>query len=398
MKIKTLTAITICATMIACNSGKNQIVDGWVIDNDRDDMETIDLQEIADIIDVKPIVSDEPLDEIECLNGTNNNFIACNRQYRTFYHIRDGKLVDKLNAVGNGPNEYQELRKFSFLPAENLFYGYNSSKGAIMCFQTSPFKFVSKSEIKNYPSSLVAVGRDQLLITSQPPIDECENVELEDLGFGAVVRKIKDSSAVYSFDGHSLTKLFCMAKPGDEFSPSAFTRSGKDLLMLLLMPKHTLYRYSDGQIQKIATIDYGDMEMPEPTIKIESQGAEISAIKIDFEGDYCHGCDFPQIKGSTLAYWQRLVLNNKKYNCLAIATPNNLHVYKICIGGLNIEVTPGMVDNGVYTMVIQGDWESKIDSSEELSPLGKRIIETLKQNDENPIYLQFRLKNKYLKD
>ncbi len=65
MKIKTLTVFAICATMIACNSGKNQIVDGWVIDNDRDDMETIDLQEIADIIDVKPIVSDEPLDEIE---------------------------------------------------------------------------------------------------------------------------------------------------------------------------------------------------------------------------------------------------------------------------------------------------------------------------------------------
>ncbi len=122
---------------------------------------------------------------------------------------------------------------------------------------------------------MVAVGRDQLLITSQPPLDECENVEIEDMGFGAVMRKIKDSSAVYSFDGHSLTKLFCMAKPGDEFSPSAFTRSGKDLLMLLLMPKHTLYRYSDGQIQKIATIDYGDMEMPEASIKIESQGPRL---------------------------------------------------------------------------------------------------------------------------
>ena len=47
MKIKTLTAVAICATMMACNSGKNQIADGRVIDNDRDDMETIDLQEIA---------------------------------------------------------------------------------------------------------------------------------------------------------------------------------------------------------------------------------------------------------------------------------------------------------------------------------------------------------------
>lgn len=396
MKIRILAIAAICATVVSCNSGKNQIPDGWVIKNEVKDLETIDLQEIAEIIDVKPIVSDEPMDEISYLNGINNDFIAVNNRCRTFYHIRDGKLVDKLNTVGNGPNEYQELSKFSYLPANNLFYGYDR-RGRIMCFQTSPFKFVSKSDINYHPYSLIAIGRDQLLITSQPPIEECKDVEVQSVPgiSGALMRKIKDSSAVYSFDGHSLTKLFCMVIPGEDF---AFTRSDNDVLMTLLMPQHTLCRYAGGKVEKILTIDYGKMERPEPQIKAEKQNGDLLAINIVFEGDYSIGCYFPQLKGSTLAYWHRTVLSKKEHHCLSIATPNNLHVYTLSIGGLNINVSPDMLDNGVYTMVIQGDWESKIDSDESLSPLGKRIIDALKQNNENPIYLQFRLKDKYLKD
>ena len=63
-----------------------------------------------------------------------------------------------------------------------------------------------------------------------------------------------------------------------------------------------------------------------------------------------------------------------------------------------MSVTPDMVDNGVYTMLIEGDWETKINPDEKLSPVGKRIIEAMKGNDYDPVILQFRLKDKYLKD
>ncbi|MBR2195939.1 MAG: 6-bladed beta-propeller [Salinivirgaceae bacterium] len=380
-----ISALALAAALTACNSGsKNQTPDGWVIKNEVKDIETIDLEQIAEAIDVIPIKSDEPIDDIQGLSGSSNDFIACNNRWQKFYHIKDGRLVGKLNAVGNGPNEYGQLLQYSYLPTDSLFYGYDA-KGQIMCYKTQPFKFVSKSPIDIYPHSMIALGRDQMLFTALPPMEDCK-VEVMSIG----INKIIDSSAVYGFDGQTLTKLFCMAKPNDHMTP-VFTRSDDGVLMSLLMPQHTLYRYSDGQIQKIATIDYGEMEMPEPEEKIEKQG-DMIMINLIINGDYSTGCYHPQLFGSTLAYWHYTILNDRGRNCIAIATPESVRNYEVRIGGLKSEVHIDMVDNGIYTMLIQGNWESKINDNEEMSETGKRIIEAMKGNDYNPVILQFKLK------
>ncbi len=384
-----IAALALAAALTACNSGsKNQTPDGWVIKNEVKDIETIDLEQIAEAIEVIPIKSDEPIDEIRGISGNSNDFIACGNRWQLFYHIKDGKLVDKLHAAGNGPNEYRYLDYYSYLPAENLFYGCEEN-GKILCYQTSPFKFVSKYETEIFPHGVVALSRDELLITAMPPINEQKNTEKQQIG-DATMTVVKDSSVLYRFDGQTLTKLFCMAKLDDDLAP-VFTRSDDGVLMSLLMPQHTLYRYSDGQIQKIATIDYGEMEMPEPEEKIEMVG-DMMVINIVINGDYCKGCYYPQLNGSTLAYWHITVMDDKEHICLAIATPESVRNYEVRIGGLNLNVNPEMIDNGVYTMLIQGDWESKINASEELSETGKRIIEAMKGNDYNPVILQFKLK------
>ncbi len=203
------------------------------------------------------------------------------------------------------------------------------------------------------------------------------------------MRIIKDSSIVYRFDGQALTKLLRVAK----YSGLEFTRSGSDVLMSLLMPQNTLYRYDDGKIEKILTVDYGDMEKPEPEEKIENQGDRV-IMKTIINGDYSEGCYHPQLYGSTLVYWHRTVLDDKVHYCFAIATPEEVQNYEPRISGLNIKFNAYdiSVDNGVYTMLIQGDWESKINASEEMSETGKRIIEAMKGNDYNPVILQFKLK------
>ncbi len=384
-----IAALALAAALTACNSGsKNQTPDGWVIKNEVKDIETIDLEQIAEAIEVIPIATDEPIDDIQGLSGSSNDFIAGNNRWQKFYHIKDGRLVGKLDAVGNGPNEYRLLYKFSYQPDGGLFYGYNNSKGEIMCFQTSPFEFVSKSPINIHPFSMLTLGRDQMLLIANPPLEECKDVEYQELGDGSTMRKIKDSSIVYKFDGQALTKLFRVAKNS---SSSVFTRSGNNVLMSLLMPQHTLYRYADDKIEKILTIDYGDMEKPEPETKVETQG-DLIMVKTVVNGDYSEGCYHPQLNGSTLAYWHYTVINDKGHNCLAIATPESVRNYEVRIGGLNLNVNPEMIDNGIYTMLIQGDWESKINADEEMSETGKRIIEAMKGNDYNPVILQFKLK------
>ncbi len=386
-----IAALALAAALTACNSGsKNQTPDGWVIKNEikgAETIETIDLEQIAEAIEVIPIKSDEPIDEIRGISGNCNDFIACGNSWKTFYHVKDGRVVDKLNSSGRASNEYSQLLQFSYLPAENLFYGYDN-RGQIMCFKTQPFKFESKSPIKIYPHGMIALGRDQMLFTALPPLDECK-VEAEKIG-DITLNKIADSTAVYVFDGQTLTKLFCVAKNSDEDAP-VFTRSGNDVLMTLLMPKHTLYRYADGQVQKIATIDYGEMEKPEPEIKAEMQNG-VMMMNMVLKGPYSEGCYYPQLNGSTLAYWHITVMDDKGHICLAIATPESVRNYEVRIGGLNFKVHPEMIDNGIYTMLIEGDWENKINADEEMSETGKRIIEAMKGNDYNPVILQFKLK------
>ena len=373
--------------LTACNSGsKNQTPDGWVIKNEVKDIETIDLEQIAEAIEVIPIKSDEPIDEIRGISGNSNDFIACGNRWQLFYHIKDGKLVDKLNAAGNGPNEYSQLLQFSYLPDENLFYGYDN-KGQIMCFKTSPFKFETRFPLKTYAHSLFALGHNEMLMTALPPEDELKNVEKEQFGDNSVT-VIKDSSVLYRFDGQNLTKLFCIAQGDDG---PVFTRTSNGVLMSLMMPLHTLYRYANGQAEKVLTIDYGEMKMPEPEMSVENVNG-VMMINMVIKGDYSTGCYHPQLYGSTLAYWHFTVMNDKGRNCLAIASPEGVRNYEVRIGGLNFEVNIDMVNDGVYTKIIQGDWESKINADEEMSETGKRIIEAMKGNDYNPVILQFKLK------
>ena len=112
--------------------------------------------------------------------------------------------------------------------------------------------------------------------------------------------------------------------------------------------------------------------------------------------DYATGCFHPQLTDSVMVNWFKLCTNNKYGDYLTIATRDKVQNYKVHIGGLNFDVSPWMVDNGVYTMLVQGDWEEKINPDEKLSAVGKRIIEAMKGNDYDPVIVQFRLKNKYL--
>ena len=373
MNHKLLTITAICATMMACNSSKKQNTDEWIIQNDVWEYENIDLEEIAEVVDIKPIVSDEPIADLRLfMSGTNNDFIISDQYSRqTVYHIVNGRMTEKLNAAGNGPTEYNRIDIFSYLPSDSLLY-ISDRRGRIICYKTSPFKFVSNFPIDYFVTDMIALGRDSMLLTAS-------------LG--------RDSCAIYKFDGHSMKKLVDVDGYMINSMVPSYTRSGNDVLVAAKRENIALYQYAEGLMSEVATIDYGKWNFSQD--KQYETELEDGMKMINWK-DHARGCKYAQFNGSTLAYWHMPILKQEPHYHLTIATRDNIRNYKVHIGGLNFEVYPGMIDNGVYTMMIQGDGESKIKPDEELSPLGKRIIETLQQNDGNPIYLQFKLKDKYL--
>ena len=346
----------------------------WLIKNDVRKVKNIAIEEIAEDIVVKPILADETLAHIWGVSGSSNDFIVGDGHHETFYHIKDGRLVEKLYARGKGTKEYKvQLLGFSYLPADGLLYGYDQNGGKIMCFKTLPFEFVWNYYFNLYTSEcwadVFAIGRDHLLLAL---------AQTKDTKTGEYV---DDNCAVYEFDGQSIKKMFDV-DTGEEWSGDRFTRSGNDVLISALKGKTVLYRFANGKKTKVATIDYGDLEMSKDKVIAEPP----------YYKDHATGCCYVQLTDSVMAYWIIPQLDDKRIRYLTIATRDKVQNYKVCIGGLITKVYPDMVDNGVYTMLFQDDLESIIKPDEEPSPVGKRIIEAMKGNNGNPVILQFRLK------
>ena len=371
---------TVAAEKPTASKKKKPIQGEWFIKNDITNAKDIAIEEIADDIVVKPILTDEPIGEIWSVSGNCNDFILVGDNWKTFYHIKDGRLVEKLHAVGNGPGEYpSQLVQWSYLPADSLFYGYEHNLRKIMCYKTSPFKFVKEFYVKPFAENkqlddILVLGRDHLLLVWRQRINDYT---------------CSDSCYIHEFDGHSMKKMFDIKKIDDGMN-NTLMRSGNDVLMSILEEHSMLYRYVGGKKQKVATIDYGDMEMGRDKVDVKIEGG---TVKI-FPKFCATGCHYVHLTDSVMTYW----VNTHEYfhHYLAIATRDKVQNYKIHIGGLNLVVHPDMVDNGVYTMLVQGDWEEKINPDEKLSAVGKRIIEAMKGNDYDPVIVQFRLKNKYL--
>ncbi len=373
MKTKQLSiaALALAAALTACNSGsKNQNSDEWEIKNDVWKVEDIDFDKSAEVVEIKPIVTDEPIANLRpYINGTSNDFIASDQYSRDiFYHVVDGRMTEKLHAVGNGPNEYNNLDYYSYLPADSLLYGYDR-RGKILCFKTSPFKFVSSNPIDYFVYDMIALGRDRLLLIAKGTTS--------------------DSCGIYEFDGHTMSKLFNVRHYMYNHMVPSFSRSGNGVMMAVRQETTSIYQYAEGQMSKIASIDYDRMILT----KDKAYYTDLEdGLKMINHKDFAMGCKYAQLNGSTLAYWYFSLLKQEPHNHLTIATRDNYRNYNPHIGGLKIEVHPGLIDNGVYTMLIQGDWESKINADEEMSETGKRIIEAMKGNDYNPVILQFKLK------
>lgn len=366
----------------SANKKKKPIQGEWFIKNDVTKVNDIAIEDIADDIVVKPIVSDEPIGSIWEIDGESNDFIAGDDHRSTFYHIKDGRLVEKLYAVGRGPGEYSlQLTQFSYLPADSLFCGYDQNMGYVMFYKTSPFKFDSKYDIERFAENkkldgMIVLGRDRILLTFKHLKTDHSYV------YG--------KCAVYEFDGHSIKKIIDL---GQDIGWNEFVRSGNDALMPVLEEKSMLYRYANGKKTKEATIDYGDMEMGKSKVDVKVSVGDDNAVRtfVSYK-DYATGCYFVHLTDSVMTYWICPNFDGNNYRYLTIATRDNVQNYKVHIGGLNFDVLPNMVDNGVYTMLIQGDWADKINPDEELSPVGKRIIEAMKGNDYDPVILQFKVK------
>lgn len=350
------------------------------IKNDILEVEEVWLNDIATDIEILPIVADYPLESFFAICGSDSEFVALDENLQTLYYVVDNRVVSKLKTVGRGPREYRNITDIAYSSADKTLYAYSPDRQSIYCYKMPGFEFAGKRDLKQDVNAMILLDDKNLLLTGYD-YDSCaqSGIYRYNLESGAIDRIIENN---YVGNTYTSTSSFCK----------------KDGRVYFVMPGsgNTIYQYNGTALQPFARIDYGSFNFDNDLCNIDGSKTEdmIKYFSYTEEKDFAIGCYFLDVNGSSITYWHSPHISKKYRKYYTVCKGEESRNYSISIASLNYKYFPMMIENGVYTTIIQGDWESKIKPDEPLSPLAQRIVEAMKkQNDYNPILLRFRLKD-----
>ncbi|MBO7477297.1 MAG: 6-bladed beta-propeller [Salinivirgaceae bacterium] len=350
------------------------------IKNDILDVEEVWLDDIATDIEIQPIVADYPLETFLTICGNDSEFVALDENLQTLYYVVDNRVVSRLKTIGRGPREYQNITDIAYLVADKTLYAYTPDRQCVYCYKMPGFEFVGKRDLKQDVNAMILLDDKNLLLTGYG-YDSCANSSIYryNLESGTAERIIETN---YVSKTYTSTSSFC-TKGGSVF----FAMPGSD---------NIIYQYNSTALQPFARIDYGNYNFDRDLCNIDGNKIEdmIKYFSYTEEKDFAIGCYYLDVNNSSITYWHSPHIGKKFRKYYTVCKGSECHNYSIRIAGLNQKVFPMMIKNGVYTTIIDGDWESKIIPDEQLSPLAQRIVEAMKnQNDYNPVLVRFRLRN-----
>ena len=350
------------------------------IKNDILDVEEVWLDDIATDVDIQPIVADYPLETFHTICGSDSEFVALDENLQTLYYVVDNRVVSKLKTVGRGPREYRNIIDIAYSAADKTLYAYSPDRQSIYCYKMPGFEFAGKRDLKQDVNAMILLDDKNLLLTGYD-YDSCANsgIYRYNLESGAIDRIIENN-----YVGNTFT------------STSSFCKKSGNVFFAMPGSGNTIYQYNGTALQSYARIDYGSFNFDSDLFSIDGNKVEdlIKYARYTDEKDFALGGYYLDVNDSTITYWHRPHIGKKYRIYYTVCKDGKSRNFSISIAGLNYKLFPMMIENGVYTTIIQGDWESKIKPDEPLSPLAQRIVEAMKkQNDYNPVLVRFRLKD-----
>ena len=369
-----LAAVMVVAS---CSSNPSEVP---TFKNDILEVEEVWLDDIATDFEVQPIVCDYPLETFLTICGSDSEFVALDENVQTMYYVVDNRVVSKLKTVGRGPREYRNITDIAYSTVDKTLYAYSPDRHSIFCYKMPGFEFAGQRDFKQDVNAMILFDDKNLLLTGYD-YDSCANsgIYRYNLESGAIDRIIETN-----YVGKTFT------------STSSFCKKGGIVYFMMPGSGNTIYKYDGTVPQPYARIDYGSFNFDNDLCNIDGNKTEdmMKYFSYTEEKDFAIGCYYLDVNDSAITYWHRPHIGKKYRIYYTVCKGEVSRNYSISIAGLNYKLFPMMIKNGVYTIIIQGDWESKIKPDEPLSPLAHRIVEAMKrQNDYNPILVRFRLKS-----
>lgn len=365
-----------------------------------------DLTEIAYDFRIHRLKSDGPIEGIGGIKTWGDVMFARDNDSRKILRFDNYELTAVLNKLGRGPGEYAYVSDFTYDAVDNILSLENDS--TLVMYDAKTMAFIRKQKVNLSFQNCLNVGDKALYFGYL--LDEyhrpnrgdsiAENKEslilVDRKEFDVTKGKILYQEYGLERSAFGYPELFYVnplnlstCLPGQINRIVTFSEDGvKDV-----------YRFKVGsspylkELDEFVKLDYITMEdlisFYSETMSDIRSGLSISQVynimvdgdAVSFRANYTPGGELSW--GSSYLYF---VHHNGK-------NPDTKVYQHLRIPGLRMDIDPTGANGNHQIAVIENLGEDAIDRNSNMSPLAEQIIAELKkQNDENPVILEFRFK------
>lgn len=395
-------ALTVLA-FLGCNSGSY----GEYETITASDIEEIgDLTKIAYDFKIHALKSDDPLDGIGGVKSWGDVMLARTSDDRKILRFDNYKLTSVLDHLGRGPGEYYYIEDFSYDKVNNCIYIENDSN--LVTYDANTMDFIGKQPLNISIQNCLNLGDKMLYF----------GVYSDERGLRAVDDVIKVpyySMIIVDRDERDLKKGTVLYR--ENYLQRVFFGYPE---LFYVNPKN----YSTcltGFVNRIVT--FNDLKEVTDVYRFRLGNEPIPAdVEAIFESEELPGDGLNDaLNAISKSINESTIMVNNVYNIMVdgdnisfrvmymcrdesygpssqylyfVRSDNKTKVYKhLRIPGLALDVDPTGANGNHQIAIIENLGDMAIDESEPMSELAEQILAELKkQNDDNPVMLEFRFK------
>ena len=399
-----LSALSVLAVLAGCSSqsGDYETITSADVD------EEADLTEIAYDFRIHPLKCEGPLDGIGGVKSWDDGavMLARTNDSRKILRFDNYKLTAVLDRLGRGPGEYYFIEDFTYDKVNNSIYIENDSN--LVTYDATTMEFKGKQRVNISLQNCLNVG-DKMLYYGYYLGENGfrEDGDSINIPFESMIlvdrdeRDLRKGTVLYQESG--LQRLFMGY-------PELFYVNPKNYATCLTGFVNRIVTFNDlKKVTEVYSFKVGTDAIPadvQAILEAKKIGKDDFNNTISKFVEALNGFNVfvsnvynIMVDGETISF--RVTYNARNG---AMGTPseylyfvrndNKTKVYKhLRIPGLSRDVDPTGANGNHQIAIIENLGDLAIDKSVPMSPLAQQIIDELKkQNDDNPVMLEFRFK------
>lgn len=332
-------------------------------------------------VDVRTIKSADPLKSIDGCYSFNGHLFLLSVDKRTIYYVEKDSVVSKLDKAGRGSGEYLNVNVFAYSEEDSIMYVSHGDE--ILKYQGLSNNYVGKIRVDAKISSLNVVNRNTLMATCY--LEDKRNFD----EYGIFLLSTETGQITKEVIGLDYDSYyFSQARDFYQSNNSIVFPVGGDI--------NKVYRFSEDRLEEITSFQYEKKYRIPKKYKVKDTEDIKQLMKYtDFvlNGDYCVGGYYPLVKNDAVLVWSFPFDNGEPFRRILSKLSNGkVNRYsELQITGTTIILSPYIVWEDKYLFMLQSTSDAILDKENELSALGKKIVDSLNSNEGNPILILFDL-------